>query len=41
MPDLFATVFSRMGIKPDKKFFNGFGGTTPATDEGKPIEALL
>ena len=39
--DLFATVFSRMGIDPKKRFRTDFGGTATTTDKGTPIKGLL
>ena len=39
--DLFATVFSCMGIDPRRRFRTDFGGTATTTDEGRPIKALL
>jgi hypothetical protein len=41
VPDLFATLFSRLGIDPKRRFRTEFGGTATATDGGTPIQDLL
>lgn len=41
VPDLFATLFNRIGITPDQKFATQFGSMTTATDEGTPIRELI
>ena len=38
--DLFATVFSAMGIDPAAQFTTSFESPTPATEYGKPIGEL-
>ncbi len=41
VPDLFATLFWRMGIDPKRRFRTEFGGTATATDGGTPIKDLI
>ncbi len=41
VPDLFATLFSRIGIKPGHEFETQFGSMTTATDSGKVISELI
>lgn len=41
VPDLFATIFTALGIKPSTEFPTNFGSMTKATDDGRPIAALL
>ncbi len=41
VPDLFATIMSAFGIKPDQEFTTDFGSPTTATDDGKVIQGLL
>jgi hypothetical protein len=41
VPDLFATLFTRLGIDPKRRFRTEFGGTATLTDNGTPVRALL
>lgn len=39
--DLFATVFSTLGIQPETEFTTNFGSPTTATEAGRPLTELL
>lgn len=41
VPDLFATVFSALGIEPSRQFTTGFNSPTGATDDGHVIDGVL
>lgn len=41
VPDLFATLFDRIGITPGQEFATQFGSMTTATDEGELIRELV
>ena len=41
VPDLFATIFTAMGIDPARSFQTAFGSPARATDDGVPIRGLL
>lgn len=41
VPDLFATLFTALGVDPHFEFRTEFGAIAPATDHGTPIAGLL